>query len=66
MPEKVEEKYPETGRIYEELWKRLKCCMGIDEKIGMPSAQSAWKMIGFLEELHQKQGVQSAPRTLVR
>jgi hypothetical protein len=37
---------------------RLECCLGIDEKMGMPSALTTWKMIGFLEEV--KQGAQSA------
>jgi hypothetical protein len=47
-----------------ERWERLECCLAIagDEKIGMPSAQSTFKMIGFLEEVHRMQGAQSAPR----
>jgi hypothetical protein len=31
----------------------------------MPSAQITWKVIGFLEGVHRKQGAQSAPRTLM-
>jgi hypothetical protein len=46
---------------------KLECCLGIGEKIGVPFAQITWKMIGFLEEVHQKWGAESesARRTLM-
>jgi hypothetical protein len=40
MRERVEERYPETERVYElRSYGEVGCCLGMGENIGMPSAQ---------------------------
>jgi hypothetical protein len=65
MPEKVKEKYPEMEKSYEELWRGWNAAWGYMRRPGCLPCRPLRRRQDFSEEVHQKQGAQSAPRTLM-